>query len=62
TRGKILSSNGKITVIETGFDIKSFSKGGKQVFETKKKYREGEEAEIELKKGFFGSVKKKLKE
>lgn len=62
TKGKVLSSNGKITVVETVFDIKSFSNGGKHVFETKKKYREGEEVEIQFKKGFFGSVKKKLKE
>jgi len=51
---KVLSSNGKITVVETEFDLRSFNKGKKHIIETNKKIAEGKKIEIRIKKGIFG--------
>ncbi len=53
-KAKVLSSNGKITVIETEFDLKSFTKGGKHIIKTKEKFNEGQEIKIKINKNFFG--------
>ena len=50
----VLSSNGKITVVQTEFDLRSFTNGGKHIIETDKKFRENEEIEIKIKKSIFG--------
>ena len=50
----VLSSNGKITVIETEFDLRSFTKGGKHIIETEKKFKENQEIKVKIKKGIFG--------
>ena len=49
----VLSSNGKITVIETEFDLRSFNKGGKYIVETEKKFGEGEKVKVKIRKSFF---------
>jgi hypothetical protein len=46
--GTVLSSDGKITVVETEFDLMSFTKGGKHVIETPKKYAVGSKVKIKL--------------
>ncbi|MFH1663510.1 MAG: hypothetical protein ABH986_01725 [archaeon] len=52
--GRVLSSNGKITVVETEFDLRSFTKGGKHLVETEKKFRENEAVKVRIKKSFLG--------
>lgn len=53
-QAKVLSSNGKITVVETEFDLNSFTKGGKHVIETERKFKENTEIKVKIKKGIFG--------
>jgi len=53
-KGKVISSNGKITVIETEFDLRSFNKAGKHLIETEKKFKENETVRIKIQKGLFG--------
>lgn len=50
----VLSSNGKITVVETEFDLRSFTKGGKHIIETGKKLQEESKIQIKIQKGIFG--------
>ncbi|MBU2099723.1 hypothetical protein KKG83_00705 [Candidatus Micrarchaeota archaeon] len=54
TEAVILSSNGKVTVIETEFDLRSFNKGGKYIVETEKKFSEGKKVNVKIHKSFFG--------
>jgi hypothetical protein len=51
---KIISSNGKVTVIETEFDLMSFNKGGKHIIETEKKFKENSKVKIRIRKSIFG--------
>jgi len=53
--GKVLSSDGRITVVETLFDVRNFSKGGRHVIDTKKKFRQGEKVKLKIKNAFFGT-------
>ncbi|MEW6294758.1 MAG: DUF2101 family protein [Candidatus Diapherotrites archaeon] len=52
--GKVLSSDGRITVVETFFDVRTFSKGGRHVIETEKNFREGKKVKLKVKNAFFG--------
>ncbi len=56
TTGKVLSSNGTVTVIETEFDIKSLTKGEKHIIETTQKFKEGTKLKIRIKKSLFGKT------
>ncbi len=53
--GKVISSDGKITVVETKFDIKTFNKGGRYVIESSKKFKVGEKVKIKISSSFFGT-------
>ncbi len=53
-KGKVISSNGKVTVIETEFDLRSFTKGGKHIIETPQKFNEGTEIKIKIQKSIIG--------
>jgi uncharacterized membrane protein len=52
--GKVICSNGKVTVIETEFDLRSFTKGGKYIIETQKQFKEGKKIKVKIKKSVFG--------
>lgn len=53
TLGRVLLSNEKSAVVETEFDLLSFTNGGKFIVENNKKRREGEQVKVAVKNLFF---------
>lgn len=51
TKGRVLLAGNGIAVVETGFDLLSFSNAGRHIVETVRSYAKGDG--IRLKKGFF---------
>lgn len=59
THAKVLLSDNKMAVVETDFDIRSFSVAGKHIIKTDKKIAAGKTIKVQLKTSFFG--KKNIK-
>jgi uncharacterized membrane protein len=58
--GRVLSSDGKITIVETSFDFFSSTKKGKHVIETTKIFKKGEKVKLKVVKSFFGKTSYKI--
>jgi uncharacterized membrane protein len=61
TIGKVVSSTGKKAVVQTDFDLRSFTLGGEFIVEETEKHRGGEKVKIERQKGFSGRKPSKIK-